>query len=143
MRTVTLARVAAEAEGLYIKGMIRRQVRRVVFAIVGGVFFMAALGVAHAVAWTLLTPYLAPLYALLAILGFDVLLGVIMLALAASDRPSATEREALEIRHKATSQLGSSLASFMMLRPLIRLLPGRHLYGVLLAGLTARHLSRR
>lgn len=143
MRPVRLARAAAEAEGLRLKRLVRRQVLRVVYAVIALVFFLATLGVGHVVGWMLLRTRLTDLQALLVLLGADALLLVVFGLLAAVSHPGAVEREALEVRRAATSQLGREVAAWATLRPLLRILPVRHLYSLVLAGLTARNLSRR
>ncbi|GAN77966.1 hypothetical protein [Acidisphaera rubrifaciens] len=143
MRPVRLARAAAEAEGLRLQRLVRRQVLRVVYAVVALIFLVAALGVGHVVGWMLLRARMTDLQALLALLGGDALLLVVFGLLAAVSHPGAVEREALEVRRAATSQLGRDVTAWVTLRPLVRILPVRHLYSLVLAGLTARNLSRR
>jgi len=143
MRATQLARAAAEAEGLRLRLLARRQVGRVVCAVIALVFLVAALAVGHVLAWLGLRDYFNNVYSLLIVLAADCLLLLIFALLAAISSPGAMEREALEIRQTAVSQLGASVTTLMVLRPLLSRLPGRSLYSLVLAGLTARNLSRR
>jgi len=143
MRAAQLARAAAEAEGLRLRLLARRQVARLVCAVIALVFLVAALAVAHVLAWLGLRAYFNNLYSLLIVLAADCLLLLIFALLAAISSPGAMEREALEIRQSAVSQLGASVTTLMVLRPLLSRLSGRSLYSLVLAGLTARNLSRR
>jgi hypothetical protein len=143
MRATELARAAAEAEGLRLKLLARRQVSRIVYGAIALVFLVAVLAVLHVLAYIGLRTRFDELYALLIVLGGDVVLLLVFALLAAFSSPGALEREALELRQAAVSQLGASVTSLMVLRPLLGLLPRRGLYSLVLAGLTARHLSRR
>lgn len=143
MRPVRLARTAAQAEGLRLQRLVRRHLLRVVYAVIALIFLVAALGVGHVVGWMLLRVRMTDLQALLVLLGGDALLLIVFGLLAAVSHPGAVEREALEVRRAATAQLGREVAAWATLRPLVRILPFRHLYTLVLAGLTARNFSRR
>jgi hypothetical protein len=143
MRATQLARAAAEAEGLRLKLLARRQVFRLVYGVIALVFLVAVLTVLHVLAYTALRTRFDELYALLIVLAGDFVLLLVFALLAAVSSPGTMEREALELRQTAVSQLGASVTSLMVLRPLLSMLPGRHLYSLVLAGLTARNLSRR
>jgi hypothetical protein len=143
MRATQLARAAAEAEGLRLRLLARRQVARLVYGAIALIFLIAALAVGHVLAWLELRGYFNNLYSLLIVLAADCVLLLIFALLAAISSPGAMEREALEIRQNAVAQLGASVTTLMVLRPLLSRLPGRHLYSLVLAGLTARNLSRR
>ena len=51
MRPFRLARIAAEAEGVRLRGMVTRIAMRVVFAVIALIFVMGALGIRHVAAW--------------------------------------------------------------------------------------------
>jgi hypothetical protein len=110
MRASNLAKVAAEAEILRIKHMLRRQGVRAAFGICALVFLIGVLVFANIAVWQVLRMYLAPIYATLVLLGINLLLAVFFGLLAARSSPSRTEREALAIRQRALGEAQSSLA---------------------------------
>jgi hypothetical protein len=110
MRAGNLAKIAAEAETLRIKHMLKRQGLRVAFGLVALVFLVAVLVFANIAAWQVLRMYLSPIYATLVLLGINLLLAIIFGVLAARSAPSRTEREALAIRQRALGEARNSLA---------------------------------
>jgi uncharacterized membrane protein len=110
MRAGNLARIAAEAEILRIKHMLRRQGLRVAFGLVAVVFLIGVLVLANIAVWQLLRMYLSPINATLVLLGINLLLAIIFGVLAARSSPSRTEREALAIRQRALGEVRRSLA---------------------------------
>ncbi|HKM61307.1 MAG TPA: hypothetical protein VJY39_02340 [Acidisphaera sp.] len=141
MRSTRLIRIAAEAEAIRIRQLTRRQITRVVMGAVALIFLAAALASAHAAAYFALRNSVAPVYAALIIVGADVVLCAIFAMFAARSSPGSVEREALEVRRQALVQLGESVALWTVLTPLVRFLPRQSLYTLLLAALTARHLT--
>ena len=51
MRSVQLARIAAEAEGVRLRRLVRRIVLRAVFGVIALVFLLGAIVFAHLVVW--------------------------------------------------------------------------------------------
>ena len=123
MRPFRLARIAAEAEGVRLRGMATRIATRVVFALVALFFVAGALVFAHLAAWYELRTALDQSYLVtIAILGGgDLVIAFILLLLASRSSPSRVETEALEVRRKAIEGIGSALSITTMLLPLLRL----------------------
>jgi uncharacterized membrane protein (DUF485 family) len=103
MNPVRLARVAAEAEMLRLRAMAGRYVRRIVFAVVALLFLLAVLIFVHIIAWYALnvSANLGFYSACLIVGGVDLLIGVVLLALASRSAPSSAEREAYAVRQRA------------------------------------------
>ncbi len=121
MRLSRLARIAAEAEGVRLRGMATRTTKRVVFALTALFFIAGVLVFAHLAVWYELRTALDQTYLIsIAILGgADLLLAMILLFLAARSSPSRVETEALEVRRKAIEGIGSALNVASMLLPLL------------------------
>jgi hypothetical protein len=143
MRTVSLARVAAQAEAIRLRAFASRTVVRATLAGIAVFFLIAGLVAGHIAGGMALTPYVGPLRATLIVGGADLVIAVILALIAASSKESRVEIEALQVRKSAQAQLGEEVAMAAILAPVLRLLGGRKLYGVILAGLTARYLGGR
>jgi hypothetical protein len=143
MRSVSLARVAAQAEILRLREFANRTVTRIVLAVVAVFFLVAALVAVHVAAGMALTPRFGPLWATLIVGAVDLVIALILAAIASSSKPSRIEREAMEVRRTAQAQLTEAVAVTTLIGPLARLIGGRKLYAVVLAALTARYLGAR
>jgi hypothetical protein len=126
MRPFRLARIAAEAEGVRLRGMATRIVTRVVFAIVALFFVMGAVIFVHIAAWYEVRTGLDQSYlATAGILGgCDLLLAIILWLMASRSTPSSVEIEALEVRRKAIEGIGSALSVTQLMLPVFRLMSG-------------------
>jgi hypothetical protein len=123
MRPFRLARIAAEAEGVRLRGMLTRIVTRVVLAVVALIFLLGAVAFAHIAAWYEIRVALDLSYlATAGILGgVDLILAFILVLLASRSSPSRVEVEALDVRRKAIEGIGSALSLTQMAIPLVRL----------------------
>ncbi len=110
MRAGNLVKIAAEAEILRIKGMLRRQGLRVAFGLAALFFLVAVLVFASIALWQVLRMYLSPINATLVLLGINLLLAIVFGLLAARSSPGRTERDALAIRQRALGEARTSLA---------------------------------
>ena len=110
MRSLSLYRIAAEAEGLRLRRMSQRTVTRVAVGAVAMVFLTAALIFAHLVVWFWLRTMFSELVAAAIIGGGDLVLGLILVLFAAVSSPGRVEREALQVRQQALAGAGSVLA---------------------------------
>jgi hypothetical protein len=110
MRATDLAKVAAQAEMLRIRQMLRRQAVRLALAGVGVMFLLGTLAFANVAGWQVARLYVEPLYATLIMLGINLLIAVIFALLAARSSPGSVERNALEIRQRSLREARSSLA---------------------------------
>jgi hypothetical protein len=126
MRPVRLVRIAAEAEGIRLRGMMTRIVSRVVFAVIAAFFLLGALAFAHVAAWYEIRIALNQTYlAAAGILGgADLLIAIVLLLLASRSSPSRVEIEAREVRRKALEGLTSALSLARLVLPLLRMVSG-------------------
>lgn len=127
MRPVRLARIAAEAEGVRLRGMATRIATRAVFAVIALFFLVGAVIFAHVAAWYGVRVGLGQSYlAAAGILGgADLLLAVILGFLASRSSPSRVEIEAREVRRKAIEGIGSALSLTQMVIPILRMVTNR------------------
>ncbi len=125
MRPIRLARIAAEAEGVRLRGMATRIVTRLVFAVVALVFLLGVLVFAHIAAWYAIRMQagLTYLETAGALGGVDLLLAAILGFLASRSRPSRVEIEAKEVRRKAIEGIGNAFSLAQMALPVLRLVP--------------------
>jgi hypothetical protein len=142
MRGLSLARVAAQAELLRWRRLARRQAIRVALAVIGVLFLFACLAGLHVAAVMGLThANIQPAWCVLIVAGVDLLIALILLALASRDSPDRIEQEALEVRLNAQRQMVEATAWTTLAVPLVRMLGTRKAYGIALAALTARYLA--
>ena len=110
MRAVDFAKIAAEAELVRVRHMLKRQGMRVAFAAGAAVFAIGVLVLANIAVWQVVRLHLDPIYASLILLGGNLVLALIFGGLAMRSTPSHTEREALDVRKQALTQLQQSVA---------------------------------
>ena len=101
MRTLRLARIALEAEGLRLRHRARRGAVRVALLAIACGFLMAAAGFGHAAVWLWLRLHWDPPQAAALMVGGDIVLATFFALLAARSSASAVEREALAVRRRA------------------------------------------
>ncbi len=144
MRSLKLARIAAQAELLRLRRYGDRQIGRAVLAATALVFVLACLGTLHFAGYLgLLRADIAPLWATLIVAGVDLLLALILGLAALRNRPGRLEREALQVRLAAQQQMMEAAAMTAMVATVLRSLGMRKVYGLALAALTARYLGGR
>jgi hypothetical protein len=121
MRPFRLARIAAEAEGVRLRGMMARIVTRAIFAVIALFFILGAMTFGHIAAWYEIRIALNQSYlATAGILGgADLLLAIILLFLASRSTPSRVEIEARDVRRKALQGIGSALSLTQLVLPLL------------------------
>ena len=143
MRLIDLARVAAEAEGVRLKVMLKRQARRGIWGAAAAVFALFFCVSLHLTAYEFLAPWLGAGFAALALMGLDLVLAVVFGILAAGNTPSLQEREAAAISRTARLQLRDTAATFAMVLPVARLAGARRGKGALIAAIVAKLFNRR
>jgi hypothetical protein len=123
MRPVRLARIAAEAEGVRLRGLASRIVTRAIFGVVALFFVLGAIAFAHVAAWYWVRTGLDQTFlASTGILGgADLLVAIILGFLASRSAPSRVEVEALEVRRKAIHAIGSTLSVAQLVVPMLRI----------------------
>ena len=118
---------------------------RVVWAVVAAVFLVAVLVMVHAVIFAALTTVLSPLLSTVVLGVIDLLFAILFIVLAAKGAPDTLEVEARNIRDQALAEMRESVAIAALLSPVTRIAvrsAGRkNIWGMVLAGLTARFLS--
>jgi TRAP-type C4-dicarboxylate transport system permease small subunit len=110
MRTLRLARIAAEAEGLRLRERAQRTAIRVALAMVALVFMFGVLVFVHIAAWYWIRQSWEQLYAALTLAGADLVLALVLIFLASRSAPSRTELDALAVRQRAMESAVNSLA---------------------------------
>jgi len=133
MRTLRLARVAAEAEGLRLRQQAQRTVMRLVYGIVALGFLVCAVVFLHIALWAWLRWHMHREYVALVVAGVDIVLLGILVFLAARSSPGRVEIEAKYVRDRAWENALSSLTistvalqSLGMVRHLITRSRSRH-----------------
>jgi hypothetical protein len=123
MRPFRLARIAAEAEGVRLRGLVSRIVTRAVLAVIALLFVLGAVVFAHVAAWYWLRIGLDQTFlAAAGILGGgDLLVAVVLGFLASRSTPSRVEVEALDVRRKALQAIGSTLSLAQLVIPVLRI----------------------
>jgi hypothetical protein len=126
MRPIRLARIAAEAEGVRLRGMMARIVTRAIFAVIALFFILGAVTFGHIAAWYEIRVALDQSYlATAGILGgADLLLAIILLFLASRSTPSRVEIEAREVRRQALAGIGSAMNLAQLVLPLVTRIVG-------------------
>ena len=123
MRAYRLAHVAVEAETIRWKSMATRMATRVAFGLVAAIFLLGVLIFIHIAIWSWLRNSFAfGEVGTAAILGgIDLLVAIILGALAMRSTPSRSEQEALELRRRAVQDIGTALSISQMAIPVLRL----------------------
>ena len=143
MRTLRLARIAAQAEGLVLRRHLRRIIVQAILGAIAAVFLISALAVAHFAGWLALVRVVAPVYAALIVLGVDVVIAAILGLLAMRSSPDRIEREAVMVRDQAKQQLVIAAATASTFAPVARLMGLRHVSGLVIGALATRYLTPR
>jgi hypothetical protein len=143
MRSLRLARIAAQAELLRLRRLGRRQAMRAVMGAIALFFLVACLAALHFAIYFALQQVLAPVYAVLIVAGIDLVIAAFFGVLAMRDVPDRVEREALMVRQSAQQQLAEAAAMTAVVGPVLRAIGIRKVYGLALAALTARYLTGR
>lgn len=98
LRPLSLASVAARAEGIRLRHLAKRLAFKIVYATAALLVLLVALFWLHVALWYWLRGFFNHLEAALIIGGGDVLMAAILVGLAVRSAPSRTENEAREVR---------------------------------------------
>ena len=133
MRTVRLARVAAQAELLLVKRIVTGIVRRAIYGAVAAVFALGLLAGLHVMAALALVDYahMAPVAALAIVAGVDLVIVVIFGLLAAGEVKDPVIEEARRVRDQSIEQARATLTLAALLAPATRLVAQTGLLRVL------------
>ena len=145
MRTTRLASVAAQSEILLLKRNARSGIRRAIYGAVAAVFGIGVLILLHVLGYMALVQFahFTPFISAAIVLGVDVVFVLIFGLLASGAVKDPVAEEARALRDQSLAQLRESLQAAALLRPAARLLGRKHIYGLVLATLTARFLGSR
>ena len=123
MRPFRLACIAAEAEGVRLRGFASRIVVRAVLLTVALLFLLGALVFAHIAVWYWLRisedlsfPGVAGILG-----GGDLVVALVLLVAGTRSRPSRVELEALEVRRKAIVAIGGTFSLIQLVMPVLRM----------------------
>jgi hypothetical protein len=124
MRPIRLARIAAEAEGVRLRGFITRVVTRLILAVIAFLFVLGAIVFGHVAAWYEIRTALDQTFLVTTgiVGGADLIVAIILGLLASRSSPSRVEVEALEVRRTAIQGIQNTLSISQMLIPLLRLM---------------------
>jgi hypothetical protein len=118
MRTLRLARVAAEAEGLLLRRRLRGIAIRAALAAFAGLFALGALTLLHVYAWLRLDPFLGAENTTLAIAGFDAAVAIIIALFALRTPTDRIAVSAIAVRDQAINEMRNVFTITSMLKPL-------------------------
>ena len=121
MRSLRLARIAAEAEGVRLRYSARRTAVRAVLGLVALGFLFGALVFCQIAAWYWLRASWDRPAAALILAGAELVLAAILALLAARSSPGRVELEALAVRRQALEGAAGSLAFSTLATQLLRL----------------------
>src|SRR3954465_7980604 len=110
MRTLRLARIAAEAEGLRLRHRAKRSAIRVATALIALAFLGGTVAFGHLATWYWLRQSWQPQYVALTLAGADLLIALLLVLVASRSSPDRVELEALAVRQRAMEGAGASIA---------------------------------
>lgn len=133
MRTVRLARVAAQAEILLLRRYLSAAVRHALFGVVAAVFAIAVLVLLHVLAVIFLEQVagLSPLLSVAIVLAIDLVFAVVFGLLATRRIEDPLIAEARRVRDTSLEQARQSLTLAAMLAPATRVVAQTGLIRVL------------
>jgi hypothetical protein len=141
MRTVRLARIAAEAEVLRLRRMFRRLALDALLLLVVVLCLVAAFASGHVALFLLLQPSQGGLYSALYLAGGDLAVACLTGLIVILHRPGRVERQALEVRQAAQAQIARDLTTAGLLSGVARGIGLRRVAALL--STLARILTRR
>jgi hypothetical protein len=118
MRTLRLARVAAEAEALLLRRRLRQVAIRAVLGTVATVFLLGALAMLHVYVWVRLVPEWGPAMTALALAGADAAVAVIFALVALRTPADPIAISAVAVRDQAMNEMRNAFTVGALLRPL-------------------------
>ena len=134
MRTVRLARLAAQAEILLVKRIATSLIRRAMYGAVAAVFALAFLVLLHVIAALALVQYagLSPVVAVAIVAVVDLVIAGIFGLIAMGKANDPVILEARRVRDQSIEQARASLTMAALLAPATRLVAQTGLLGVLM-----------
>lgn len=120
LRSLRLASIALQAEGLRLRKLMRRSAVRLVLVALALPFLAAAFGFLEAAFWGFVSRHFGPGYAGLIIAGANLLIGGVFLLMAATSSHSRIEIEALQVRQRALEDATRHLKLVAVVDPIVR-----------------------
>jgi len=121
IRSLRLAQIAVQAEGLRLRRLARRTAVRVGLALVAAPFLLACFAFLEAALWDWLSRHLLPAFAALVAAAINFVIAGMLLLIAAVSRDSQVEIEALRVRQRALEDATRQLTIAAMVTPVLRL----------------------
>jgi hypothetical protein len=118
MRTLRLARVAAEAEALLLRRRLRQVAIRAVLGVIAAVFLVGAVAMLHVYAWVRFVPELGPPMMALALAGADAAVAIIIALVALYTRADPIAASAVVVRDQAMNEMRNAFTVGALVRPL-------------------------
>ncbi len=133
MRTVRLARVAAQAEILLVRRIISGVVRRAILGVVAAVFALGVLILLHVIIVMALEQFahLMPIASVAIVLAVDLIIAVIFGLMANGTIADPVAEEARRVRDQSLEQARQSLTFAAMVAPATRMVAQTGLLRVL------------
>ncbi len=122
MRTLRLARVAAEAERLRLRRTVRRTAVRAALGVVAVVFVLIAVLLGHLAAWLALVRALPPIGAALILAAADIIIAAVLAVFASRGVPDKLAVESRLIRDQALAEIKSTFSLWILVRAAVRIL---------------------
>jgi hypothetical protein len=120
VRFVRLGKIAAQAEALRWRRLIRRTVTRAVYTAIAAIFALGLLAWLHIAVFFALVPPVGEIWAALIVAGVDLLIAAILGSLAAFSGPDRIEREAALVRDEARSQMAEAAIMTVLVEPVLQ-----------------------
>src|SRR5271170_4622487 len=121
IRSLRLAQIAAQAEGLRLRRLARRTAVRVGLALVAAPFLLACFAFLEMALWDWLSQHLRAEFAALITAGINFAIAGLLLLIAALSRDSQVEIEALRVRQRALEDATRHFTIAAMVTPVARL----------------------
>jgi hypothetical protein len=118
MRTLRLARVAAEAEALLLRRRLRQAAIRAVLGAVAALFLIGAVTMLHVYAWVRLVPLWGPELTALVLAGADAAVAIIVALFALHTPTDPIAAGAVAVRDQAMNEMRTAFTIGALLRPL-------------------------
>jgi hypothetical protein len=118
MRTLRLARVAAEAEALLLRRRLRQTVIRAVLGAVAALFLIGAVAMLHVYAWVRLVPDWGPALTALMLSGADAVVAIIVALFAIRTQADPIAIGAVAVRDQAMNEMRNAFTLGALVKPL-------------------------
>jgi len=118
MRTLRLARVAAEAEALLLRRRLRQVVIRAVLGGVAAVFLVGAVAMLQVYAWVRLEPLWGSAITALVLAGADAVIAIVVALFALRTPTDPIAISAVAVRDQAVNEMRNALTLGTLVKPL-------------------------